>query len=124
MSLHFLFGQLLQYGTTPLLVVLAFAIGVLLKKIDDNGKRDAERQAAMTKAFNDRMDSMETNLFKEIKEQEKKIEELRMKIAYVERDYLTREEHYKTNSGWKAETNRIFDAILNLGLKGGVKNDE
>ena len=104
--------QLLQYGTTPALVVLSFSVGILIKKIDENGKKDEERTKRVLDTLGERIDGLESRFEERIAVHASKIEELNNRVSCVERDYLPREDHYKDTAGWRAELNRIFDVII------------
>lgn len=104
--------KLLEYGTTPSLIILAFVVGILVKKIDDNAKRDDERSAALRKDLASGIQALEEKFEERFMSHAKRIDELNNRIANVEREYLPREDHYKDTAGWRAELNRIFDVIL------------
>jgi hypothetical protein len=104
--------QLLQYGTTPALVALAFSVGLLIKKIDENGKKDEERTKRVLDTLGKRIDELESRFEERLAVHAGKIEELNNRVSCVEREYLPREDHYKDTAGWRAELNRIFDVII------------
>jgi hypothetical protein len=95
-----LITQLLQYGIAPALLVLAAVIGFLVKKLDENGKKDAARAEALTQAI----DNLAT-------ETEKRFVEHEDRMACIERDYLLRETHYKDLGGWRTDLNQMRSDI-------------
>jgi len=107
-----MFTMLLQYGTTPALVVLSFVVGLLVKKIDENSKKDEERAKRIMDTLGERIDGVESRFEERFAVHARKIDELNNRVACVERDYLPREDHYKDTAGWRAELNRIFDVIV------------
>jgi hypothetical protein len=109
-----LITQLLQYGTTPALLVLAALVGVLVKKLDDNGKKDEARAEKLQAAMTAEMNAMAKRFDDRAAATDKKVEDLSNRVSCVERDYLPREEHYKEFSGWRAEINRLSDLIISL----------
>lgn len=104
--------NLLQYGTTPSLIVLAFVVGLLVKKMEENAKKDDERAQMLRSEFSKGLQSMEDKFEDRYISHAKRIDELNNRVACVERDYLPREDHYKDTAGWRAELNRIFDVII------------
>jgi fumarylacetoacetate (FAA) hydrolase family protein len=104
--------SLLQYGTTPALVVLSFVVGLLVKKIEENSKRDDERAQMLREELSKNINGLEEKFEERFVVHDKRMEELSNRISCVERDYLPREDHYKDTAGWRAELNRIFDVII------------
>jgi hypothetical protein len=109
-----LIGKVLEYGTTPALLVLGALIGVLLRKLDENGKKDEERAERLRAAMTTEINSMAKRFEERFAASDKKFDDLALRVSCVERDYLPREEHYKEFSGWRAEINRLSDLIINL----------
>ncbi len=107
-----LLTNLLQYGTTPSLIVLAFVVGLLVKKLEENAKKDDERAKVLRDELSKSINGLEEKFEERFVIHAKRMEELSNRISCVERDYLPREDHYKDTAGWRAELNRIFDVIL------------
>ncbi|WP_304223092.1 hypothetical protein [Gracilinema caldarium] len=107
-----LLTSLLQYGTTPSLIVLAFVVGLLVKKLEENAKKDDERAKILREELSKSINSLEEKFEERFVVHAKRMEELSNRISCVERDYLPREDHYKDTAGWRAELNRIFDVII------------
>ena len=116
-----LITKLLEYGTTPALLVIGALIMVLLKKIDENGKRDEARAKEMQSFLSEEIKSLENRFDERFVFHAKRMDEISDRVACVERDYLPREEHYKEFSGWRAEINRLSDLIINLFQNQGKK---
>jgi hypothetical protein len=95
-----LITQLLQYGIAPALLVLAAVIGFLVKKLDENGKKDAARADALSKSLGDLAAATE-----------KRFLEQDDRMACIERDYLLRETHYKDLGGWRTDLNQMRSDI-------------
>lgn len=106
--------KLSSYGTGPFLLVVAFLFGWVIKKLEDNGKKDEERAEKLKTAMTTQMDAMEERFEQHFETSDKRIDELSNKVSCIERDYLPREEHYKEFSGWRAEINRLSDLIISL----------
>ncbi len=112
--MEILVGKLLEYGTVPSLLVLAFVVGLLVRKIEENGKKDEERSKELRTAVTSQMNAMEERFEERFSLTGRRLEELSNRVSCVERDYLPREEHYKEFSGWRAEINRLSDLIINI----------
>jgi hypothetical protein len=91
-----LITQLVQYGTMPALLVLAFVVGLLVKKIDANGEKDAARSEELRNMIERLAASTE-----------KRFLEHEDRMACIERDYLLRETHYKDLGGWRTDLNQV-----------------
>lgn len=104
--------MLIDYGTAPLLIVLSFLVGYLIQQIRENGKKDEERAKELRSTIHAQISSVESNFLEKVEQQQQKNEEMCNRIASVERDYLTREEHYKVTGGWRTEINRLVDLII------------
>lgn len=106
--------QMLNYGAAPALLVLAASVGFLIKKIDDNGKKDDERASQIKAYFAEQFEGLERRIEDRLSTIDRRIEDLAGRVSCVERDYLPREEHYKEFSGWRAEIHRMSDLIISL----------
>ncbi|HOX30898.1 MAG TPA: hypothetical protein PLB91_01130 [Spirochaetales bacterium] len=106
--------KLSSYGSAPFLLVVAFLLGWVIRKLEENGKKDEARAEALKAAMAAQMNEMEERFEKRFAAGDKRIDELSTRMACVERDYLPREEHYKEFSGWRAEINNLTNIIINL----------
>jgi hypothetical protein len=109
-----LIGKLSSYGTGPVLIVVAFLLGWIVKELKENGKKDEERAEKLKTAVSAQMNTMEKRFEERFAIVNKRIDDISNRVSCVERDYLPREEHYKEFSGWRAEINRLSDLIINL----------
>jgi hypothetical protein len=116
-----LLAKLSSYGTGPVLLVVAALLGWILRKLDENNRKDEERTASdearaekLKAAITSQMNAMEDRFEERFASADKRIEALANRVSYVERDYLPRDEHYKEFSGWRAEINRLSDLIINI----------
>jgi len=108
------FEKLSSYGTGPVLLVLLFLLGWVIRELKENSKRDEERADKLASSMNEKMEAMETRFEERFAASDRKVDDLSIRISCVERDYLPREEHYKEFSGWRAEINRLYDLIVDL----------
>lgn len=106
--------KLSQFGTGPFLLVVAALLGWLVKKIDENNKKSEERINAMGASISAQMKDMEARFNERFATSEKRIEELANRVSGVERDYIPRDEHYKTFSGWRSELQSLQKLIIDL----------
>lgn len=109
-----LLEKLLSYGTGPVLIVVAFLLGWIVKELKENGKKDEERAEKLKTAVTAQMNAMEERFEERFATTDKRVDELANRVSCVERDYLPREEHYKEFSGWRAEINNLTNLIINL----------
>jgi len=112
--MEILIGKLLEFGTVPSLLVLTFVVALMVKKIEENGKKDESRNLELRTFMSAEMNALEDRFEARFVVTDKRVEELSTRISCVERDYLPREEHYKEFSGWRAEINRLSDLIINI----------
>jgi len=95
MTIEALVKLLTEYGpvgTTLALIILAVLVGITLKKLESNAKADSER----AQTFQDCLKKYQ-------EETDKKFAEQAERMAVIERDYVTRESHYKDIGGWRSE---------------------
>jgi hypothetical protein len=109
-----LITKLLDYGTAPALLVVGFLLFWVVKKLEENGRKDEARAKDLSDAMTTQMNAMEDRFEERFALSDKRLDDLSNRVSCVERDYLPREEHYKEFSGWRAEINRLSDLIINL----------
>jgi hypothetical protein len=80
--------QILQFGQAPAIIALAFFMGVVLKKISENGKADSARGKDFQKA---------------IERRDEEIKVLAERQAVFEGEYLTKEAFFSFVSGWRTD---------------------
>lgn len=95
-----LIAKLLEWGPVPALLVLTFVIVRLINKLDENAAADTKRADEFRKSLKDHMD-----------ETDKRFAEHSDRMACIERDYLTRESHYKDIGGWRTDLNNMRSDI-------------
>ena len=83
---------MLEYGTTPALLVLTAMVGWLIKKINDNTKADNERAAGIQKT---------------LKEHSEILSDHSERMTSIEQEYLKRETHYKDIGGWRTDLDSL-----------------
>jgi len=89
----FFLQQLLAWSPAAVTSVLAFAIFLLIKKIDKDSKVNEERAAALRTEINTTLNSFGERL------------------SRVERDYVKIESFHRELSGWRHEINRMSDIV-------------
>jgi hypothetical protein len=93
-------GQGAQWALTVAVLLLAVAIGWLIRKLDKNSKTDSAR----AEAFREAQAKHQT-------ETDKRFLEAADRMACIERDYLPRSVHYKDIGGWRTDLNDLRSAI-------------
>lgn len=114
MGLDVLIGELLEYGTAPALLSIAVAMGILLRKVNENALKDEERTTSLREFMQEQIATLKNDFTERATASDKRLEDLQSRISSVERDYLPREEHYREFSGWRAEINRLYDLIVSV----------
>lgn len=103
-------GQGVQWALTVAVLLLAVLIGWMIRKLDKNATADAERTKEFRAALSEHQ-----------KETDERFSEHSERMSCIERDYLTRETHYKDIGGWRTDMNNVRD---NLGEEiRGVRQD-
>lgn len=127
-----LIKSLLSYGTAPALLVIAFTLFLVVRRLTANeakGERRDESQRKRDEAIkddlskqrelfearmkeqldevrasgNEQLLAMERRNLDEHREQQAGLSGLTERVNYLEKDYLPREEHYRDLSGWRGE---------------------
>ncbi len=92
--------RLLEYGTTPVLIVLAFLVGFLIKKQNENAKADAARSAEFRKSIEE-----------QARQNEERFAEHERQFASIRAEYTKNADFRRELSGWRTEINRLSDLI-------------
>jgi len=98
-----LIGKLLDYGTTPALLVLTFAVAFLIRKVSSTSKKDGARADALQKLIQTHVDKISEQLREHEKANDDRFKEHAERMAAIERDYLPLETHYKDVGGWRSD---------------------
>jgi ABC-type transport system involved in cytochrome bd biosynthesis fused ATPase/permease subunit len=106
--------QLSAYGVGPVLLVVIFLLGWVVRELKENGKKNEARAKELQAAMTAEMNAMAKRFDEHLAATDKKVEDLRTRVSCVERDYLPRDEHYKEFSGWRAEIQEVRNLIISL----------
>lgn len=98
-----LVGQLLTYGPIPALLVLATAVGLLIKKISSTAKKDAARSTTIQTLIEAHVAKIDAQFKEHEEKNEIRFREHAERMAAIERDYLPIETHYKDVGGWRSD---------------------
>lgn len=93
-----LFSFIQSWGPSALSGVLVYVVVFLIRKIDNNSKKEDERALKLREDINKTL-----NNFGE-------------RLSVVEKDYVKNDFFYQQLSGWRTEINRVSDQINNLSL--------
>lgn len=93
-------GQGSQWALTVAVLLLAFAIAWLIRKLDKNAKADAKRSGEFRQALEAHQN-----------ETDQRFIECKERMASIERIYLPRETHYKDVGGWRTDLNDLRSNI-------------
>jgi hypothetical protein len=97
-----LFHVFQSWGPSAISSVLVVVVLYLIKKVDANGKEDAER----AKTFQDQLEARVGGLSSAI---HKELEAHGRRLSCVEMEYTRNAVFYEQLSGWRAEINRLAD---------------
>jgi hypothetical protein len=107
---------LLAYGSAPAIIFLAFLVGLLIKQLTENAKKDEGRDASLREFVATQVKDLEKRSEDRLAAQQESVYDLAQRLSCVERDYLPRDEHYRDFSGWRGEIRslgkKIDDFIL------------
>jgi len=106
--------MLLQYGSAPALLVLAFAIGLMGKRLSDFDRKSDRRIQEMLAQVKEEISALERSLDSKVAKMDEAVDELARRVTVIERDYLPRQEHYRDFSGWREEIHRVVDRLDRL----------
>lgn len=125
-----------EFGTAPALLVVGAILAMLFRRLGEveaarkkdgdalRNEIDALRKSQAT-SLTEAIATIERHQDDQHKEHEKALAEVECRLGYVERDYVSRDEHYRDFSGWRDEIRalgqRINDLILAVfqGKQGG-----
>lgn len=123
-------AQIMELGTPAILLVLIGLVSWLIamqsavkKEIEKNAIEDVTRSALLKETLSAAISASATCIEARAKERFDRfgdeVEEVKQRIASIERDYLPREEHWKDISGWRTEIMELrkflVDAIQRKG---------
>lgn len=90
-----LFKIFQSWGPSAISSVLVFVVIHLIKKVDDDSKKDEQRAAKLREDIN------------------KTLSGFNERLTTVEKDYVKNDFFFRELSGWKSEINRLSDKIDN-----------
>ena len=97
-----LFHVFQSWGPSAISSVLVVVVLYLIKKVDANGKEDAER----ARAFQEQLEAKVSGLYDTI---HKGLEAHSKRLSYIEMEYTKNSVFYEQLSGWRTEINRLAD---------------
>jgi ElaB/YqjD/DUF883 family membrane-anchored ribosome-binding protein len=112
-------NALLTYGPAPTLLVLSGLVGWLVKKMDEVGKavktnsdEDAKRAEELKAFVTTKIEASEKKTNERLEKHEDDIQDLSLRIADVQREYLPREEYWKGIAGWRTEISELRNLLI------------
>jgi hypothetical protein len=104
-----------KYGTAPALLVIAAILAFQNRQMAETKKEQkAEIDALKTSLkaqFQEALATLVKQQDERHKEHEEAIADLNQRVGCVERDYVSREEHYRDLSGWREEIRQLGERI-------------
>ena len=101
-----LIGLVTAIGLVPTLLLVGVAMFFIFREIRKNMSSFAKKLESQDK----KIESIE-------KAVEDKFVTIETSIKYIERDFLTKEQHYKDIEGWKTEVQNLHNHITMLPLE-------
>ena len=87
--MEILIGKLLEFGTVPSLLVLTFVVALMVKKIEENGKKDESRNLELRTFMSAEMNALEDRFEARFVVTDKRVEELSTRISCVNESELS-----------------------------------
>jgi hypothetical protein len=97
-----LFHVFQSWGPSAISSVLVIVVLYLIRKVDANGREDAER----AKVFQEQLEAKVGELYNTI---HKGLEAHSRRLSYIEMEYTKNSVFFEQLSGWRAEVNRLAD---------------
>ncbi len=101
-----LIGLVATIGLVPTLLIVGVAMFFIFREIRKN-----------MASFSKKLDYQDKKIDAVEKAVEAKITDMENSIKYIEREYLTKEQHYKDIEGWKTEVQSLHNQINRLPLE-------
>ena len=106
-----------DFGAVPTILAVLLAIWFFMREIKGEFK-DLKSELNALKSELDEVKKASNRRDQKLQEM---IDELRERIAGIERDYVTKEDHYKDLGGWREEIKEIRHLIMEYMNKGQNK---
>jgi hypothetical protein len=104
-----------QYGTAPALLVIVAILAFQNRQMSETKKEQKSEidalKASLSTQFQETLAALAKKQDERHKEHESDISDLQERMGCVERDYVSREEHYRDLSGWREEIRQLGERI-------------
>lgn len=92
-----------QFGIIPTLILLIMVVWFLLREIKKEVRTITDSNESIKRDLTERIEELKTHSDEHDKEIAESVEHIRNRIGSIEREYVTREDHYKDMGGWREE---------------------
>lgn len=120
-SIFDLFKIIGPIATVLILCVIAYFIIREIKKENERTRNSVssvkKEMSEMKEEFTAAQRKFEENMEEKAKCQDENIKEIQNDIRYIQREYITKEDHYRDTEGWKAEMLGVKKDLAELPLK-------
>jgi hypothetical protein len=99
-----LFKVFQSWGPSAISSVLVVVVLYLIKKVDKNGEKDAERAEGFQRLLDSRVREVKENIDKTLGEHGRE-------LSYIKMEYIKRDTFHRELSGWKEDIGRLSNQI-------------
>lgn len=92
-----------QFGIIPTLIILIMMVWFLLREIKKEVRRLTESNEVTRRDFLQKIEELKAHSDVHDREIAESVDGLEDRVTGIEREYLTREDHYKDMGGWREE---------------------
>lgn len=104
-------GLITSIGLVPAVVIFAVCLFFIFREIKKQNKSLENNLTAQREYFDEQCAKLDV-----------KISGFNNEISYIEKNYVTKEQHYSDFEGWRAEIKDLRDLITQFLIAGGFKN--
>jgi hypothetical protein len=104
-----------KFGTAPALLVIAAILAFQNRQMAETKKEQKAEidglKASLRAQFQEALAALVKQQDQRHREHEEAISDLTLRMSCVEREFVTREEHYRDLSGWREEIRQLGERI-------------
>lgn len=101
-----------QFGIIPTIIILIMVVWFLLREIKKEVRTITDSYSSLRYEISQKLDELKEHSDERDRETAELVEQIRRRLESVEREYVTREDHYQALGGWREEMREIRAIIL------------
>lgn len=113
----FIIGLFKDFGAIPTILAVLLAIWFFMREI----KKEFSDLKSEIDTLKEDLDEVKRSSNSRDQKLQEMIDELKERIAGIEREYVTKEDHYKDLGGWREEIKEIRRLLIEYVNKGIIK---